>query len=407
MLQDMFPIAHAKYAALPLLGHYVEDFVRWMTACGYPDFGMRRRVHRMVLLDRRLRRRGVLRLERIRSGELLACVTRPRLRDIYLSALTHSFIAFLDSRELLDRSAVTERERLITAYRAHLSRVRGFAHSTVRSHCATADELLRFIRFDQDRGALRTMSRKSLEAFTQELGSRLARGSLQHAVAQVRSFCRFLSMRAMLAPGFDATIDTARVYRGEKLPCAVSWSTVGEFLAAVDRSTPMGRRDFAMFLLIATYGLRVSEVAGLRLDDIDWQRERLSVPRRKVNSPLTLPLAAEPAAALLEYIQRDRPNVASRAVFLRMYAPIGPLVPTAVGEAFRAWRNRSGVATGAKGPHVLRHSLAVHLLRRGVPLTTIGDVLGHRGAESTNVYLRLHVEDLRDASLPLPRGARS
>ena len=96
-----------------------------------------------------------------------------------------------------------------------------------------------------------------------------------------------------------------------------------------------------------------------------------------------------------------------REVFLRVRAPAGPLAPTAVTEAFQGWTRRSGLPIPYQGPHCLRHSLAVHLLRQGTSLKAIGDLLGHRSAESTCVYLRLHVEDLRDVALDLPPEARS
>jgi site-specific recombinase XerD len=162
-----------------------------------------------------------------------------------------------------------------------------------------------------------------------------------------------------------------------------------------------------MFILISTYGLRTSEVAHLRLEDICWRAEQLRIARSKTCSRLTLPLTTEVGACLLDYLRHGRPQTIHRQVFLRVRAPAGPLRPTAVTEAFQGWVRRSGLPIPYQGPHCLRHSLAVHLLRRGAPLKTIGDLLGHRSIESTCVYLRLHVEDLRDVALDLPREVDS
>jgi site-specific recombinase XerD len=164
----------------------------------------------------------------------------------------------------------------------------------------------------------------------------------------------------------------------------------------------MGRRDYAMFLLITTYGLRTSEVAALRLDDVEWRAGRLRVPRTKAATPIVLPLTKEVGAAMVEYLRRDRPRLSDREVFLRVRAPAGKLKPTAVTEAFQAWTRRSGLSIPFQGPHCLRHSVAVHLLRQGTSLKAIGDLLGHRSSEATRVYLRLHVDDLRDAALEIP-----
>ena len=145
----------------------------------------------------------------------------------------------------------------------------------------------------------------------------------------------------------------------------------------------------------------------MRLDDIEWRARLLRVPRRKTDTPLILPLTDEAGAALIDYIRHARPKSSLREVFLRVCAPEGRLRPTAATNAFRGWTRRSGLPIPYKGPHCLRHSLAVHLLRQGAALKTIGDLLGHRSAESTCVYLRLHVEDLRDVGLNLPQEVRS
>ena len=108
------------------------------------------------------------------------------------------------------------------------------------------------------------------------------------------------------------------------------------------------------------------------------------------------------SGALVDYLRNGRPELPLRQVFLRARGPKGILKPTAVTEAFQGWARRSGLPITFQGPHCLRHSLAVHLLRQGTPLKTIGDLLGHRSTESTCVYLRLNVEDLRDVSLQLP-----
>jgi integrase len=168
----------------------------------------------------------------------------------------------------------------------------------------------------------------------------------------------------------------------------------------------MGRRDYAMLLLVTTYGLRSGEVVGLRLEDIEWRADRLRVRRPKVHAPLVLPLTSEVGAALLDYLQNGRPKEPYREVFLRVRAPVAPLKRTALTQALRGWVRRSELPIPFAGAHCLRHSLAIHLLRQGTSLKAIGDLLGHRSAESTCVYLRLHVEDLRGVALPLPAEAR-
>jgi integrase/recombinase XerD len=157
-----------------------------------------------------------------------------------------------------------------------------------------------------------------------------------------------------------------------------------------------------MLLLIATYGLRCCEIAGLTLNDLGWRERQIRVPQRKTGSVLYLPLTDEAGVVLERYLRQARPASQRREVFLRMRAPAGPLQSTAISDAFDRWAKRSGLAIPYEGAHCLRHSYAVNLLRRGTPLKTIGDILGHRLAESTCMYLGLAIEDLREVALPVP-----
>ena len=403
MLAEMFPRAHARFASLRLLGPHLDGFIAWLRSQGYSDLPVRLRIREAPRLEALLRRRCVRRLGSISRAQLLKLAPQDSQDDVYLAAMVRSLALYFDAQDLLARPAPTPQEKLVSAYRAHLGHVRGLADSTLTHHCATARELLTFLGFERDRRALRRIGQRQIEAFLRAAGARVSRASLQHVVAHLRSFLRFLVSRGDIGHGLDSSIDTPRVYRGEQLPRSLPWETVQAFLAAIDRATPMGRRDYAMFLLIATYGLRTSEIAALRLEDIEWRAGRIRVPRPKSKTPIVLPLTDEIGAALLDYLRHARPDLPCREVFLRVRAPAGPLAPTAVTEAFQGWSRRGSLSIPYQGPHCLRHSLAVHLLRQGASLKAIGDLLGHRSAESTCVYLRLHVDDLRDAALDLPQ----
>lgn len=407
MLAELFPRIHGRYTRLRLLGPHVEGLVAWLLAEGYPLLPIRLRLRVLVRLERRLRRHGVRELRDLSRAQLLSFAPSDSQDDIRLSALVRSLGRYLDMRGLLAAAETKPSDEVLGAYTAHLRRVRGLADSTVKQHCSTAVELLGFLDFDHDPARLCTVDSRQIESFVKAMAARQCRASLQHTIAHLRSLLRFLASRGDVSVGLDRSIDTPRLYRGERLPRALSWETVQAFLAAIDRSTPKGRRDYAMFLLIATYGLRASEVVALRLDDIEWRASRIRVTRPKAKTPLLLPLTEEAGAALVDYLRGARPDLPRREVFLRVRGPAGPLKPTAVSEAFQDWRQHGALPIVQQGPHCLRHSLAVHLLRQGVSLKAIGDLLGHRSAESTCVYLRLHVEDLREAALPLPAEAHS
>jgi integrase/recombinase XerD len=402
MLAEIYPRDHARYEALPLLGPHLDGFVEWLLSKHYPRLPIRLRVRAAQQLDALLRQQGVRQLGDLSAEDLLAFAPMHSQDDVYRAALVHSLTRYLEEKAVLAPPRSTPTLELTASYGTYLESVRGLSIPTVKHHAATVRELLRHLGDDRLADRLRALNGRVIEGFLQAMAERLGRESLQHTVAHLRSFLRFLAARGLGPAGLDTRIDTPRVYRGERLPRSLSWETVLALLRAIDRSTPMGRRDYAMFLLVVTYGLRSCEVVSLRLDDIGWRDGRLRVPRPKVRAPLVLPLTPEVGGAVLAYLRDGRPALSHREVFLRVRAPAGTLKPTALTEAFQGWVRRAGLPIPFQGPHCLRHSLAIHLLRQGTPLKTIGDLLGHRSAESTCVYLRLHVEDLRDVALDLP-----
>lgn len=222
-------------------------------------------------------------------------------------------------------------------------------------------------------------------------------------VAALRSFLRFLTLHNLTRPGLESQIESPRGYRLEQLPRSLPWQTVRAFLESIDQSTAMGLRDYTMFLLMATYGLRASEIVELTLEDIDWRRRVLRIRQRKTANILQLPLTDTAGTILFRYLKKGRSPSSYRQVFLRVRAPAGVLKPTAVIEAFQRWTRLSGLPIPFQGAHCLRHSYAVYLLQRGTPLKMIGDLLGHRTVEATGAYLRLSTEDLREVALPVPR----
>lgn len=402
MIKDLFPRAHVRHAVVPILGP-TDDVAAWLQAQGYRLSMVRGHLRALGRLARALHAQGYRSRGQL-TGEVLARYARAQApRDPQAAAMAGALARYLGGAADLARH--TSLAPPLAAYSEYLTAVRGLSRSTSVAHVATIAELLRYLGYAQQSARLRKLRAGDLEAFVRMLGARVSRATLQHAVAHLRGFLRFMAARGDLAPGLDTQLDTPRVYRLEQLPRMLPWPTVQAFLRAIDRTMPSGRRDYAMFLLVTTYGLRASEVVGLRLDDIAWRARELRIVQGKTDTPLLLPLMDEVGDAVLDYLRHGRPASTSRAVFLRLRAPAGTLKPTALCESFQAWVRRSGLPIPFHGPHCLRHSYAVHLLRQGTALKTIGDVLGHRSAEATCAYLRLAVEDLREVALTLPHAA--
>ena len=418
MLLELYPRVHRRYTSVPIIGPALDGYGTWLLKQGYSTDRAREYFRAAPRLARQLQQRGVRSLSGLRRARLLACAPADSQADPDLAALVRQFDRYLDAElSLFPSRAVSRLEQRLTGYTTYLEQVRGFACSTRTYHRRTVTEFLTHVGYEKTPTRLAALTGRDLETFLCAVGPRQTRASLQHVVSHLRAFLRYLASAGEIPPGLDTQIDTPRVYRGEQLPRALPWDTVQALLKAIDRTTPMGRRDYAMFLLIATYGLRACEVVTLTLDDVEWRAGRLRIPQRKTRGSLWLPLTDDVGTGLLDYLRQGRsalavrrqrvpfrggPPPVYRELFLRHRTPVGVLKPTAVTEAFQAWSKRSGLAIPFQGVHCLRHSYAVYLLRSGISLKTIGDLLGHRTLESTCVYLRLAVEDLRDVALNLP-----
>jgi len=408
MLHSLLPKAHPKFLAMPVLGPIVNGFDDWLSARGYTRGSREFSIRILPRVDAELRRHQISDVAKLTHPVLHNCWTLLMKTCPERAGTVRSLERYLLAQGLIadDRQATTPPPVSILSeeYANHLREVCGFAASTISSHRRTAECFLRHL--EEEGSSLRCIQLSNIESYIAKTGKRLSRASLQHDIGGLRGFLRFLTTNGRVPAGLDRQIDTPRLYRLEQLPRALPWETVCTLLQSIDTASAMGLRDYAMFLLIATYGLRSSEVVALTLDDIRWRAGSLRIHQRKTCSPLELPLTNEVLAALVKHLKRTPPPAPYRRIFLRMRAPIGELKPTAITEAFQSLVRKSGLRIPFQGPHCLRHSFAVHLLKNGTPLKTIGDILGHRTAESTSMYLRLAIEDLREVALQVPGNGK-
>jgi len=356
MLRSAFPRAHQKYFSLPLLGPIADGFDDWLAANGFTQGSRKLAIHLLPITDKKLRRRGVDEVAKLNHAVLDDCCKALKKRYPCRAGTIHTLARYLVANGLIvDRrhAAATQSSILSGEYADHLREVRGFAAFTVSSHRRTAQCFLQHL--EEAGTAIGSIAGSKIESYIAQAGNRLTRASLQHDIAALRGFLRFLSTDGRAPAGLDRQIDTPRLYRLEQLPRALPWETVRALLQSADRTSPMGLRDYAMFLLIATYGLRASEIVAIALEDIRWRQRVLCIHQRKTSSPLELPLTNEVLAALVKHLKRTPPPVPYRRIFLRMRAPIGVLKPTAVTEAFQALVRKSGLSIPYQGPHCLRH----------------------------------------------------
>jgi len=192
------------------------------------------------------------------------------------------------------------------------------------------------------------------------------------------------------------------LYAFEGIPSALKWQDVEKVLAATRQDcTPTGIRDYAVWMLLSRYGLRSREIRTLRLDDINWDKETIRIHHTKTGATSYLPLLPEVGEAILAYLEKVRPRVSHREIFIRQIAPRRPF--KTIYWVVRRRLDAAGVVTsGRRGSHALRHARAVKLLSAKVPLKQIGDVLGHQHSGSTMIYLKLATDGLRRIALDIP-----
>lgn len=190
------------------------------------------------------------------------------------------------------------------------------------------------------------------------------------------------------------------------IPRAIAPEHVQAVFAHCPRDTPLGRRDYAILMLLARLGLRSGEIVALTLDSIDWEAGSIAVAG-KGNQAACLPMPMEVGEAIADYLRHGRPVSSSRALFLRVCAPIRGLgAAQTVGTIAGAAIKRAGIETLHRGSHQFRHALAADMLRHGATLTEIGAVLRHRHAKTTGIYAKVDFAALRPLSLPWPGGAK-
>ncbi|MCP5093265.1 MAG: tyrosine-type recombinase/integrase [Gammaproteobacteria bacterium] len=376
---------------------WLGDFSNWLTESGYCEAVIRRHV---AALRFSLEPLAPVPRERCFSQadlqEVIVCPERPREFRHTRSAFEH-FLCSCD--QWIDASRIEHHADLLDAFRQHLVEMRGLAPSTVDQHTRVARLFLH--QALPPNGQLTGLSAVDIERFIAARAKRLGRGNLQMTAAYLRSFLRFCVDRGEVAAGIDI-FDMPRRYRDEQLPRAIPWTLIEQLLDSIDRSTPVGLRDHAIFYLMAHYGLRTGEIPLLMLDSVDWKARTLRVEQTKTRSVIMLPLT-DPAAEVLQFYLREGRPVSNRPeLFPRLIAPAGALTRGAIAEAFRRHVRRSGLPLDSASPYGLRHGFAMRLLERNVGVKAIGDLLGHRSLEATSVYLRLQIDALRDVALPIP-----
>ena len=290
---------------------------------------------------------------------------------------------------------------IIEKYLEYLRRQRGTGAGTAELHRHYIESLLNAVgRHTAKR--LRGLRGAEIQRFITSRAAALSRAGRKRLCAAIRSFLRFLFIGGYTAVDLASSVPVIPCFKLERLPKAISTEAIERILAAIDRSTPLGKRDYAMLLLLATYGIRAGQLCAIRLEDIDWRMNLLRIPGGKGGRDVLLPLRSAAGEAIVEYLKRGRPvGWPFREVFLRVRPPIGPLQGV-LWNIIKPYARNAGVEIPSFGSHAWRHACATRMLAKGESLKTIRHVLGHQSIETTFIYTKVDLAALRQAALEWP-----
>ena len=381
-----------KYLPVVVRQHLHEwvRFVRHLAECALPlppsvhEAEVPRYVAVRLPRGSSSRRRGIRASIRIfldidADGRFPRRVTAPpRATNALFEQAVPAYLEFLQNHRGLSARTVRKRAFHLSAFTEHLARLGVSAWK------------------DAQPSALRTFLVTQLTGI--KPATRLAYAST------LRSFHRWAYLQGLLQRDLSLAATGVRQYRLASIPDVLTDDEVAALLQAVDRSTALGKRDYAILILAARYGMRPGDIRQLTLDHIDWRGRQIAFSQAKTGRMLALPLLPEVQDALIDYLRGGRPQTECRNVFVRHLAPYEPFavknnLPTIFQEALR----RAGLdqRNGRKGLYLLRHTLASRLLRAGSSIKTIADVLGHAHPDSTLVYTKVDLTHLETVALSI------
>ncbi len=391
------------------LGSYIDAYAVRLSEQGYAKFTINCRIRLVGALSRwmHLGGIGVMDLDKQTTDKFLQYLRRkrriqrgdmPTLR-LLLEHLRQSGVIPTPTPEI-DDSEMGRIERDFANYLAQERRL---------SQASLVNDLPVVRRFLEEHFGTRPVLLKEIDytdisRFVLQQANILSRGRAKLMVTALRSFFRFLHLRGDISTNLAAVVPKVASWRFATLPKWIPQEQIEHLLSSCDQSTTAGQRNYTILLLLARLGLRSGEVVNMTLDNIDWEAGEIRVGGKSHRQD-RLPLLKDVGEALARYLRHGRPCCSSRRVFVRMKAPLRGFVnSSAIYSMVRRAFDRAGIHPAQQGPHILRHSLATNMLRKGASLGEIGEILRHRDLSTTQIYAKVDLEALRRIAQPWPGG---
>jgi site-specific recombinase XerD len=393
------------------LGRYVETFRETLVACGYAAATIRRKVlltrhlnhwlQQKHLSPKEVDEQRIARFLRYwRKSHLIHLGDRLTLKNL-LGWLRESGVTPVPTLQEED----SDLDRLMQDYARYLRQERALAPATLRNYLPAVRRFLQG-RFRADAVVPKELTPKDAIKFLFQQARIYRVRRVQLIAAALRSFLRFLRFRGDLATDWAVSVPTVANRGSPDLPKYLPAQDVDRLLRSCDRTRAVGLRDYAMLLLMARLGLRAGELLTLTLDDIHWETSLITL-WGKGHQQESLPIPKDVGEALVRYLKKGRPDCSTRRLFVRARAPFRELARnSSVCIVVRYACRRAGISPQHQGAHLLRHSLATHMLRRGASLAEVSQIMRHRSPQTTEIYAKVDVRTLRELAQPWPRRAR-
>lgn len=384
----------------------VESRERFLLHCsdlGYPRASLRKIAWVLLVMSQSM---DLCRPDRITHGEIQYAVDhRIRLvktdhpvdskssRNLFIH-ITTDWLRFLDCLE--DRHYKKAFTPYVESFVDYMRDQRGISPVTITNY---REEVVDFLASVWRPGiSLIAISIQDVDGYLTHQGNHgWSRASLHTLASALRVFFRYAEGQGW-TNGVAAGIEAPRMFAQEGLPLGPSWEEVQKIIACFSDDTAASIRDRAIVLLLALYGLRRGEVAGLCLTDVDWVGEILHISRPKQRCFQQYHLIPVVGDAILRYLKEVRPRCPHRELFLSLTAPIRPIRPSSISHIVRSRLATLGIEVPTHGAHCLRHACARHLLTAGFSLKEVGDHLGHRSVAATRIYAKVDLVGLRQVA---------
>lgn len=255
------------------------------------------------------------------------------------------------------------------------------------------------VRMSSEKIRLETLCESVLYKFIASLAP-----TQTHLYTPIRRFLLHLYEEKYIVKNLSVVFSVIKPQRGEKIPSFYTAEEISKIESIVERTSALGKRNYAMLLLASRLGLRSSDIRTLQFSNIDWDKNMICLEQYKTKRNIELPLLSDVGEAIIDYIMNGRPKSDIKMIFLSSIHPYRPITTATFSTIVSNYIYQTGVEYKGRrhGAHSLRHSLATNMLQNGATLPVISEVLGHGNSQTTMIYLSVDINNLLHCSLNVP-----